>query len=204
MNKVFSKNIKEMLRKILVAILIIFTLQQLAPREVHASDGFLGKLTEPFVDLLLNLGDGVVHIVHSYIMNQDESKLTFDISGKSWNIFKMIGGLLVGIGVAVFGAIFLPGVLAGVGFSVAVGSLLGWTLSGFAGFVIGTKGAGAKLVEIGTNIVSTTFGFYPEDGWEKRIIIPKYIVSPENIFQGNIPFFDVDFFYIDSTNDKVK
>jgi hypothetical protein len=186
MNKVFSKNIKEMLRKILVAILIIFTLQQLAPREVHASASFVGKLTEPFVDLLVDIGDGIVNLAHNYIVDQDNSKISLDISSDGWNIFKFIGNIVVGV--------FVTAVILG------SSALLAPVVAAIAGFSLIASGYGGKIAASMVEGVAVAINSYPEEGWEKRVIIPQYTLSPETIFQGRIPFFDVDFF---NKNDRV-
>lgn len=171
---------KSIWSKIVIVLVMILLLQFCLSRPVHAEDdGLGGKLLSPIVSLVLALGDGIVDLLHSSVMGQDESLIRIDMSDAWWQ--KALS-VLVGIvaGVLIIAAIVLTGgvaaVVAGaVGITATVSVGVGTILAGVAGGVI----AGVWFDN----------SFYPDD-----LYLPLYTYSPEEIFKGNIALFDIDFF----------
>ena len=129
--------------------------------------------------LLHQFGDGVVNIIHKVIVNQDTSILRID-KVLGWGDFLKIAG----IGLLAIGAIIVAWKIIGVKALVTV-------LVKCAGLslVVGIPTmmvAGGVLVDA----VKYTISSFTDT----EISIPVYNISPEEIFENDIPMFNVNFF----------
>lgn len=171
---------KSIWSKIVIVLVMIILLQFCLSRPVHAEDdGLGGKLLSPIVSLVLALGDGIVDLLHSSVMGQDESLIRVDMSEAWWQ--KALS-VLVGI---VAGVLIIAAIVATAGAAAVVAGAVGITATVSVG--VGTILAGVT----GGVIAGVWFdnSFYPDD-----LYLPLYTYSPEEIFKGNIALFDVDFF----------
>lgn len=128
-----------------------------------------GKLIEPVVDLLLGIGDAIINIVQQAIMGT-EAAITIDTAGK---IFSAIAGAIL--------AIIIVGLACTLIGSVLAIPLLGTLVAGAVG-VLAFGG-----FSVAYNVISGAL--LPD-----ITLIPKYTISPEEIFRGEILLFDVNIF----------
>ncbi len=171
---------KSIWSKIVIVLVMILLLQFCLSRPVHAEDdGLGGKLLSPIVSLVLALGDGIVDLLHSSVMGQDESLIRIDMSESFW---EKIIPWIVGI---------IAGVLA-IAAIVATGGLIGF-VAGVVGITTSVSvGVGTIIAGVGVGLVAGVWydnTHYPDD-----MYLPMYTYSAEEIFKGNILLFDVDFF----------
>ena len=152
-----------------------------------------GKLLTPVLSLVVSLGDSIVTIMQSAIMGVDESLLPVDVDASIWEI---LGSILV-VAVAVVAAIatVVGLVVSGAG----VFAIIAGIAKGILGVGV-TAWLGPKVVEVAVSTGSATMSKvsasnFPEDTKvPKTLYLPVYSYSPEEIFQGKILLFNVDFF----------
>lgn len=147
-----------------------------------------GKLLGPIFDFLMTVGDSIMAILQKSIMGTS-SAVTLDGGA---NLLKVILGVL--------GAIFAVAVLivATGGIAVVVGAIaagIGPILTAVGGSGIvsviltgATIGAALKGYSVATKAFSSKF--LPDVS-----VIPTYSISPEEIFEGKLLIFDVNFFH---------
>ena len=185
MKKVFSKNVW---KKFLASMMIVVSLMFLAPEKVRADGDTVSKLAEPIADLMLIIGDGLVSLMHKYIMDQDCEILTVDLKdGVLLKIARRGGAILVGIATAiglVVAAVFILPAVVGVVSSTAAAIVSGTVMGSL--FTIGSV-AVLSGIEAGVS-------FYSWDLWGDTAVLPLYTLSPEEIFKGKIGLFNVNFF----------
>lgn len=204
MERLFTN--KKIWKMLIVAFLVIMAVQIITPTTVVFADTeptdaaqkgdnllWAGILMRPILSLLVTLGDGVINLLHSVIMDQDTSLITVE-AGEWW---EKAGAIILGA----LGAIAVAAVILFIGFEIIIptiaafsegaGIALGALETGVGFATIAKAGQGALIV--GTIIASN---FMPE-----TFRLPVYSYSPEEIFKGNILLFDVDFFNTISDND---
>lgn len=146
-----------------------------------------GKLLEPVVDLLLTIGDGIMDVIQQAVVGVD-GHVSLDIKGLS-TFFKIIGiivGIAVIVGLTVItGGIgtFLSSLAIGGSFLSTIGSI------GIVSTVINLAILGAG-VRIGHAVADGFAGAFLPD----ITVLPTYSVSPEEIFEGKLVLFDINFF----------
>lgn len=167
--------------KIIIAAVIVLLFNFMAP--TISSADFGGILFTPIKDLLLVLADGIISISQSFLFDLDESFITIhyehDWVASAWGVAAgLLGGtvmVLVGLAGAPFsGGLSLAAVAAGI--KIAVGT------------IVVSVGAGLVASYIASNAL-------PPD-----LKLPTFVLSPEEIFKGEVALLDVNFF--ESTNDK--
>ncbi len=152
----------------------------------EASQG--GKLLQPVVDLLLTLGDGIMDGIQRAVIGID-GHISLDIAGKG--LLATILGVLAGILVIVAISVVTGGIGAFVaGLGGAVGTLL--TAVGSTGIVsmVITAATVAGAVLAGVTVADGVKGAFLPD----ITVLPTYSVSPEEIFEGKLLLFDINFF----------
>lgn len=157
-----------------------------------------GKLLEPVVDLLLTIGDGIMDVIQQAVVGVD-GHISLDIKGLS-TFFKIIG-IIVGIAVIV-GLTVLTGGIATFLSSLSIG---GAFLS-----TIGSIGIVSTVINLGILVGGVLAGHAVADGLAGAFlpditVLPTYSVSPEEIFEGKLVLFDINFFnpkVVESTKDE--
>ena len=156
------------------------------PQRSTASQG--GKLLQPIVDLLLTLGDGIMDVMQKAVVGV-EGHISLDISGASgWAKFL---GALVGILVIVVITVATGGIATWI---AGLGGALGTVLT-----TIGSSGIVSMIISGATLAAGVFAGVTVADGISGTFlpditILPTYSVSPEEIFEGKLLLFDVNFF----------
>ncbi len=122
-------------------------------------------------------GDGIINVIHKVILKQQVTLLSIEKETGIWRILKtvaMVAILVVGIAVFIYFA--GPAVIAAA-IKVAVAT-------SFVGFAVTTVASGVVV-----NAVKYTLESFIE-----KVEIPTYSISPEEIFENEIPLFSVNFF----------
>ena len=118
-------------------------------------------------------------------MGQNDTMIQVDMSNTFWDVLKsVVVGILVGAFVMI--AISLTAGALGV---VASGIM---ALLAAGGTVSITLGTGAVLLTTGAGIWSAVT--YYNTQLPTSVVLPMFSISPEEIFQGKILLFDIDFF----------
>ena len=192
---------KKIWKMLIIVMLTIMTIQILAPTTVvfaaetddsdaaQKGDNIVsrGILMRPLMSLLVSVGDGIISVLHSQVMGQENSLLPFDL-GEDPGLIGILIGIAVGLVAAVVvvaliatGLAAIGAVIAAIGAEVAVASIgagtiiFGAAVGGMVGFAVYNQ-------------------FLPE-----TLYLPAYTYSAEEIFKGNILLFNVNFF---DTKDK--
>ena len=132
-------------------------------------------------DFLVTVCDAAVNIIHRLMLGQDLSLIRVDLNNGWLKIARIAIAFLVAA-VVVFG--------------ITAGAYI--ALKAISGFIISKAGAIAALlactyfaIQTGLYVGSKTYSL---DWWDNRIDIPVYSITPEEIFRGSIPLFNVNFF----------
>lgn len=176
--KIFAN--KKIWKKIVIIFFVITLLSCASPKPVEASIG--GALVSPICSLIVTVCDAIVNVVHRVLLHQDLTILRIDWSSNPWwTALKIaIAALLIAGAVCLvihFGAVLGP-VASKIGIVLGSSAAVGGIIAG----VITTGLYGAGIV------------YKLEDFNDNKIDIPIYTISPEEIFRGEIPIFDVNFF----------
>lgn len=190
--------------KLIIVLLLIIAFNAIIPTNVvHAESDVGGVLLRPIVDLVLAIADAIINVIHKVIFDMSTALIVIDLDS---SVLKWIVTIVVVVIVAVamfallyFGAaVLVPAVVA--------------KIAGIAG-VAGASGL-AKLgaAAIGTIIVTSipvagktglAAGMWVNrDCFGDQAVFPLYAISPEEIFAGEIPMLNVNFFKEESTSTK--
>lgn len=174
---------KSIWTKIIIVLIFILVFEFVVSKpSLGAMDmlEFGGKLVSPIVSFVIALGDGVMEIVHSSIMGTSEALLQAEIGTDWWGIFCNVVGAIIAAAVA-FAVLMIPGV--GIGLAATVGIVSGmYSSSLLSDAFVDKEGASGATMSFGKDNLQTT------------MYLPAYSISPEEIFQGKIMLFNVDFF----------
>lgn len=146
-----------------------------------------GKLLQPVVDLLLTLGDAVMDIIQKAIVGTD-GHITLDLAT---SIIIKVFGILAAIAVIVVISI----ATAGIGSIVAgIGGIVGSALT-----AIGSSSLVTLMISGATILASLSAYNFVVDGFSGAFlpditVLPTYSVSPQEIFEGKLLIFDINFF----------
>ncbi|MBR3163163.1 MAG: hypothetical protein IKF17_03580 [Clostridia bacterium] len=197
MSKIFTN--KKIWKIVVIAILVIMAVQVIAPTTVFAAepddaapdkseDNLVsrGILMRPIISLLVSAGDGVMSILHSQILGQENSLLPIDLdTDLGW--IGVILGAVVGIIVAILIVAAVASGLAAIG---AIIQAIG------ASVAISSIGAGTVIV---AGVTGAIAGFAIHNQFlPNTLYLPAYTYSAEEIFKGNILLFNVNFFDTES------
>lgn len=179
--KIFTN--KSIWKKIAIALVIIISFEAIITHPVQASVLEAGgKLIKPFFSLLVTVGDGVMAILHSSIMNIDASLIEVDNTSTVWKTIKAVFAVALTIA-CVVGACIASGGLATICTAGAILSVASTAFLGSNFFV--------KLENEAGHAVMSVFG---KESLPSKLYLPAYSYSPEEIFKGNILLFNVNFF----------
>lgn len=177
---------KSIWSKIIIALIIVLVFEFIVAKPSLGSDidkvEFGGKLLAPVISLGVTLADAGIQIMQSSIMGTNESLIHIDTSSTWWNIFKDLVKIVV-FAAAVVATLASGGILAGV---VAGAALL---VFGDAASALYSSAMDNTLNGIKNSVVG-----YDKDRLPDDLYLPTYSISPEEIFQGKILLFNVDFF----------
>ena len=146
-----------------------------------------GKLIEPIVSLMMTLGDGAMDLIQKAIVG---TKATGTINFATQLISVIIG---IVAAIAVIAAITI--LTGGIGGLVAgIGGALGSVLT-----AVGGSGVVTFLITAGTLAAALASYNFATDAFEAAFlpditVFPMYSISPEEVFEGRLLIFDINFF----------
>ena len=146
-----------------------------------------GKLIEPIVSLMMTLGDGAMDLIQKAIVG---TKATGTINFTTQLISVIIG---IVAAIAVIAAITI--LTGGIGGLVAgIGGALGSVLT-----AVGGSGVVTFLITAGTLAAALASYNFATDAFEAAFlpditVFPMYSISPEEVFEGRLLIFDINFF----------
>lgn len=146
-----------------------------------------GKLIEPIVSLMMTLGDGIMDLIHKAIVGTR--------ANGTLNFATQLLSLFIGLLAAVAAIVVITVITGGIGTIVAgIGGFIGSVLttiggSGIVTFFLtaATLGAAFASFKIATDAFDAAF--LPD-----ITVFPMYSISPEEIFEGKLLIFDINFF----------
>ena len=180
--KIFTK--KGMIFKIIIILIAVLILSLLIPNISKAADddlGIGGSLFQPILDFLVGVADWFISFLQQSVLKMEESFVHIDRGGNFWSTFWAIVATIAVIAVGVLFIVATGGAAMGAGLLAAIkagGTILLASVATIAGSYITFHAA--KYV---------TSKMLPNDLW-----LPVIQLSPESIFTGEIPIFDIDFF----------
>ena len=191
----FFKNTSFLFKLILtLCIVFMFGIVFNSNNIVHADDKEQsdaeqgGKLLTPIVDLITTFGDAIMDVLQKAIIGTN-GHFTMDLARKT-KIFAFIAGALA----AVLVIVVLGILTGGIGALIAgIGGIAGTLLTALASSsIVSAVVTGASLGLAGlafVHVSAAVAGNLPD-----VTVIPTFSVSPEEIFEGRLLIFDVDFF----------
>lgn len=178
-------------KKLILALLVVIFLGIISPNVSHAGTEATvgGKLIQPVCDLLLALGDGVMTVIQKAIVGTG-GDIAVDLTGKTGVIAKILG-VIAAVVVIVAVTIATAGIGAWIaGLSGVIGTILGSVASaGITTFVI----SAATLATAGI-VGSTVANAFSGNNLPDITMLPTFCVGPEEIFEGKLLVFDINFF----------
>lgn len=186
--KIFTK--KGIIGKLIIVISILIIFSCLIPsNKVYAAD-LGGVLLRPVMDLILTIADGIFDVVQKALFDSP-SLIVLDLSKSAWSIIAtIVVGVIIAIGVAA------AAIALGVGLPFIVSALaakIGITLSAsISAAAVGT----IIIAAVENGVVAGVAGgaFFNRTFFGDQAVLPLYRISPEEIFAGDIPMLDVNFF----------
>lgn len=197
-------NLKSFSKKLMISlILVVFLSTAMVFNTSYAGIGSLigGTLIQPVGYLLIALGDGLMSILQKSIFGID-GQVTIDISGKQ-SFWEKAWGFIKFLGVVAIGALILSNFTVIVTTLAVYYAILGKSLSDIGASILSV---GEEALETGVHIVCGFSGNYLPD----VTMFPMFSVGPEEIFEGKIVAFDINFFspkevkvdFVDENGDK--
>ena len=199
MEKFFTN--KKIWKKIVVVILIIMAFNILTPIMPVFADGDensdaaqdgdnlvdKGILMRPIMSLFVSIGDGLIYVMHQFIMGSTSTLIEIPVDKEWWeNWMEAFKGLYTAMSFINPYFTFTRNIVLNQ--MDKVKNALKNTAPG-------------ETVIINDNIASATFR---NSDVPSKINLPIYTYTPEEIFKGNIKLFNIDFFTTASKPEKGK
>ena len=186
--KIFTK--KGIIGKLIIVISILIIFSCLIPsNKVYAAD-LGGVLLRPVMDLILTIADGIFDVVQKALFDSP-SLIVLDLSkGILSTIFTVLVGVIVAVVVAAASIALgfaLPTIVAALATKVGVELSVGLSAAAIGTIVVTAVGEGAIAGLAGGAFFNRTF-------FGDQAVLPLYRISPEEIFAGDIPMLNVNFF----------
>ena len=186
--KIFTK--RGIIGKLIIVIGILIIFSCLIPsNKVYATD-LGGVLLRPVMDLILTIADGIFDVIQKALFDSP-SLIVLDLSKSAWSIIATIAvGVIIAIGVAAAAialGVTLPVIVTELVAKIGIDVSAGLSGAAIGMIVITAVGEGAIAGLAGGAFFSRTF-------FGDQAVLPLYRISPEEIFAGDIPMLDVNFF----------
>lgn len=152
-----------------------------------------GKLLTPVMSLVATIGDAIIGIAQDAIMGTNTSIYPVDVEASIWEILGKI--LVVAVAVVAAIATVVAAVASGVGVVALIGTIGSALAKAAATIVIGTVVVDIATSSSSAPISQVSASVFSEDvKVPATLYLPVFNYSPEEIFQGKILLFNVDFF----------
>lgn len=179
--KIFKN--KNLLQKMLIALILVIFLSMTFSNSVHAIDleKLGGKLLDATLSLFVAIGDGVMGIIQDTILGMDESLVNINTDSSWWAKFWVI------LGTIAISAICITAVI----------------LSGGTVLAIGIGIAKVVAISIGTSIITFPITTSIVEGMmPNNFYLPIYEVSPYEIFSNKLVLLNTNFFSTSLEDEK--
>ena len=192
---------KSIWSKIVIILIFVLLFEFVVTKPTLASVGaevgenvieFGGKLMGPLLSLTVSIADAAMGITQLSIMGTEESLYPIDADASIWEV---LGKAVIAIGTAIALAV----VIVGTG-GMTLGPAIAAIATGFAK-IAAVSYVGWHIIEMATDSASSTelskvsaSYFTPKTTLPATVYLPAFSISPEEIFQGKILLFNVDFF----------
>ena len=186
--KIFTK--RGIIGKLIIVIGILIIFSCLIPsNKVYATD-LGGFLLRPVMDLILTIADGIFDVIQKALFDSP-SLIVLDLSKSVWSIIATIAvGVIIAVVVAATAialGVALPTIVSALVAKIGIDVSAGLSGAAIGMIVITAVGEGAIAGLAGGAFFSRTF-------FGDQAVLPLYRISPEEIFAGDIPMLDVNFF----------
>ena len=193
---------KSIWAKMLIIFAIVLLLFFLIAKPVHAEessvilDGF-GKLIQPIVQFIVTIADALMNLLQSAIMGIQVSMVPVDLGS---DLLEIVLKAIVAIATIVVVIISVVGLVSsGVGIPALIAGITKIVISAGVVSSIGmiTVGGIAESMNVESKDVpdKAAIANYTRDlQLPTTLYLPSFSMSPEEIFQGKILLFNVDFF----------
>ena len=153
-----------------------------------------GVLLKPIMSLVVTLGDSIMTMMQSVIMGTDATIMPVDVNADFWTILGQIVTAAVTVLAAI--AVVVGAVVTGGGALAVIGAIAGQVFPILAtGAVIGAFVVPAVTSTGTASMSSASASVFPDSvKVPSTLNLPVFNYSPEEIFQGKILLFNVDFF----------
>ena len=187
--KFFSN--KKIVFKLIVSLCICLTLINFGASSIVYADGAEvaktgGKLLSPFIDLVMTIGDGVMDVVQKAIMGTPAT-IDLDLTTSIW-------GVVISAIVAIVACVALVVLTGGIGAFLAAIPAVGGVLSAIGGTAVVSGLVTIGIAAAGLGVYKATFSGYSAAFLPDYTVLPTYAISPEEIFEGKLLIFDINFF----------
>lgn len=182
---------KKIWSKVIIVLIFVLLLEFIVTKPTLAADdviGFAGVLLSPILSLVVNLADGMMGIIHSSIMGADDVLIEIDLDSQWWEILGRIVCWVLAAAIAI--------IIIGTGVGGLIAALTTCVVVG----VVGTSCWDMAGDALGITKVQTAS--YVQENLPSTLHLPAYTISPEEIFQGKVLLFSVDFF--SDSNKEIK
>lgn len=186
--KIFTK--RGIIGKLIIVIGILIIFSCLIPsNKVYATD-LGGALLRPVMDLILTIADGIFDVVQKALFDSP-SIIVLDLNkGFLATIFPVVVGVIIAVIVAATAialGVGLPAIVTKLVTKIGIDVSAGLSGAAIGMIVITAVGEGAIAGLAGGAFFSRTF-------FGDQAVLPLYRISPEEIFAGDIPMLNVNFF----------
>lgn len=185
--------------KLIASLCIVMSLLSVAPnnrvfaigKTKNDEEVYGSTLLTPITKLLTALGDGIMDIIHSTILEQEETLIRLDANADSWweehgiKILGWIVGIVLFVIIMVSTAGAASPLFAGVGIATKLSGVAFVAKTFISAATIGAA-AGTGVTVVARVIDSTYFS--------NDIYLPVFKLTPEEIFADKVWLFDVNFF----------
>ena len=173
---------KKIWSKIIIVLIFVLLLEFIVTKPTLAADddgyGIGGVLLSPIMSLIVSLGDGIMTVAHDAIMGVSSPLIQIDMGSTWWEI---VGRIFIWIIAAAISVVIIATGIGGILSAIAVGLAVG-----VYGCIQFDNANGDKISGAVTS--------YDEKTIPDTLYLPAYTISPEEIFQGKVLLFNVNFF----------
>ncbi len=197
--------------KLIIILVILIMCSAIMPTHVVYADAISvgadvagavgGALLKPIVDFVLAIGDAVINIIHRVLFNVEDSIIKINLNNTAWEWFVSIAiGVIIAVAVAALiiwaAAVAGPAIIAAIGAKIGIAAGTASMSAAALGAIVVT----AAQTGIGAGVCAAAFT--SSNFFKDNIVLPLYVVSPAEIFSGEIPLLDANFFDSNKGLDK--
>ena len=210
-----KKKRKSIIKKLIFVFIIlllfctIFSNNSFA--EDDAGESFGGKLLKPIIDLIVGLGDVIMHLIHYIILGSGDCIIRIDLDNSVLEVIVTVvlaAAVLVVVALLSYfvAAVAIPAIVTKIGALATAGAAAAEATAGAAtGAALSKAAVGMIIVaSVGTGAKAGLIaGAYVHSEWfGHEAVLTLYQVTPEEIISGELPLLNANFFSNSNTVEK--